>query len=39
MLTVIGQWGVAGGPADVTQDGIVNIDDLLAVIGGWGPCG
>ena len=26
------------GPGDVTCDGIVNVDDLLAVINGWGPC-
>lgn len=25
--------------ADVTGDGIVNVSDLLAVIGNWGPCG
>jgi hypothetical protein len=26
-------------PADVTANHIVNIDDLLAVINGWGACG
>jgi enediyne biosynthesis protein E4 len=26
------------GPGDVTLDGVVGIDDLLAVIAGWGPC-
>lgn len=25
-------------PADVTGNHVVNIDDLLAVIGAWGPC-
>ncbi len=25
-------------PGDVTGDGIVNVDDLLYVIGAWGPC-
>jgi hypothetical protein len=35
--------GIAGAecPADIappTGNGIVNVDDLLAVIGGWGPC-
>jgi hypothetical protein len=25
-------------PGDVDGDGVVNIDDLLAVINGWGPC-
>jgi hypothetical protein len=23
---------------DVTRDGVVNIDDLLALLGAWGPC-
>jgi glucose/arabinose dehydrogenase len=27
------------GPGDVNSDGSVNIDDLLAVIASWGPCG
>jgi len=25
-------------PGDVNNSGIVNVDDLLAVINGWGPC-
>jgi hypothetical protein len=25
-------------PGDVTADGLVNIDDLVAVITAWGPC-
>ena len=25
-------------PGDITGDGQVNIDDLLAVIAAWGPC-
>lgn len=25
-------------PADITGDGLVNVDDLLAVIGAWGSC-
>lgn len=29
----------AGIVADVNNDGFVNVDDLLAVIGAWGPCG
>jgi hypothetical protein len=40
---VINNWGwngpIGGNPADVTNDGIVNIDDMLSVINGWGPCG
>ena len=26
-------------PADVTGDGVVDVADLLAVLGRWGPCG
>jgi len=25
-------------PGDITGDGVTNVDDLLAVINGWGPC-
>jgi hypothetical protein len=25
-------------PEDVTQDGVIDIDDLLALLGKWGPC-
>ena len=25
-------------PADINGDGTVNVDDLLLVIGSWGPC-
>jgi hypothetical protein len=25
-------------PGDVNANGVVNIDDLLAVINSWGPC-
>ncbi len=26
-------------PADINQDGVVNINDLLILLGAWGPCG
>jgi hypothetical protein len=32
------RWGPACPFADITQDGSVNIDDLLAVINSWGVC-
>lgn len=32
------QGSVSTTPGDVTGDGVVNVDDLLAVIGSWGPC-
>jgi hypothetical protein len=38
LLTVLGQWGVAGGPADVDGDGIVGVGDMLLVLSAWGPC-
>ncbi len=28
----------SGCPADVTLDGVVNVDDLIEVIGAWGEC-
>lgn len=31
-------WMPSGVPGDVTGDGTVNVDDLLAVINAWGPC-
>jgi uncharacterized membrane protein len=38
----LGSWiahiGTPVAPGDVTGDGVVNIDDLLAVIAAWGPC-
>ena len=37
-VLVIANWNAAAGPADVNYDNIVNIDDLLVVIGAWGPC-
>jgi hypothetical protein len=36
---VIAAWGTClGCAADTNGDGLVNIDDLLAVISQWGPC-
>jgi hypothetical protein len=42
---VIGSWGVCGDPnncpADIAPPGgndVVNVEDLLAVIGNWGAC-
>jgi hypothetical protein len=37
---VINNWGAGpGNPADVDNDGDVDLDDLLLVINNWGPCG
>jgi hypothetical protein len=35
-LGVFAAWGAGGGPADVNDDGVVNIADLLFVIAHWG---
>jgi hypothetical protein len=37
-LRVLSMWGQSGGIADVTLDGIVGVDDMLALPSGWGPC-
>jgi hypothetical protein len=34
---VIDQWGLDGS-ADITGDGIVDVSDLLEVVGNWGEC-
>jgi hypothetical protein len=31
-------WGGFVSPGDITVDGVVNVNDLLAVINSWGPC-
>jgi hypothetical protein len=28
-----------GNPPDFNEDGTIDVDDLLAVLGNWGPCG
>jgi hypothetical protein len=38
LLVIIDQWGATDSPADVNQDGIVDVSDLLIVVGNWGPC-
>jgi hypothetical protein len=36
---VINGWGATGANiADLNGSGLVDIDDLLMVINGWGPC-
>jgi len=32
------RFGAAGGGADITGDGIVDVLDLLEVLAAWGPC-
>lgn len=41
LLLILGQWGGDGGPggaADVTADGVVDFQDLVAALAAWGPC-
>jgi len=38
LLVVIDQWGFTDSPADLNFDGIVDVSDLLMVVGNWGPC-
>jgi hypothetical protein len=38
ILLVLDQWGAVDSPADVDMDGIVDVNDLLLVVGNWGPC-
>jgi len=35
---VLDNWGLSCGEADLNIDGIVDVVDLLAVIGTWGGC-
>jgi hypothetical protein len=34
---VINSWG-SNGVGDITQNGVVDVDDLLEVINAWGKC-
>jgi hypothetical protein len=39
LQTVMGYWNKgAGSPGDVNGDGLVDVDDVTAVIDAWGPC-
>ena len=31
-------WGGGGPDGDVNEDGIVNFEDILVILGTWGPC-
>jgi hypothetical protein len=36
---IINSWGAgSSNSADVSGDGVVNLDDLLMVVNAWGPC-
>ena len=38
LLSIIAAWGGNDADADLNEDGIVGVDDLLIVISDWGPC-
>ena len=38
VLYVIAEWGNANESVDLNQDGIVDVLDLLEIVGAWGPC-
>ena len=38
LLAIIDAWGGSDPDADINDDGIVNVIDLLEVVGNWGPC-
>jgi hypothetical protein len=38
-LAMIDSWGVCSGcAADINGDGVVDVTDMLEVVGSWGPC-
>ena len=38
ILEVLSNWGGGGPDGDANQDGIVDFQDLLAILGALGPC-
>ncbi len=38
ILAVLAAWGNAGGPEDLSGNGVVDFPDVLAVLAAWGPC-
>jgi hypothetical protein len=37
MLSIIDGWGTSDG-CDTNEDGIIDVIDLLEVVGNWGAC-
>ena len=38
VLEVLSNYGSSNGEGDVDGDGVSDVNDVLAVINGWGPC-
>ena len=38
LLSIIDQWGQSDSPADINDDGVVDVQDILLIVGDWGPC-
>ena len=38
LLVIIAAWGTNDAQADLDEDGVVAVGDLLTVIANWGPC-
>lgn len=38
VLAVIDAWGAQKSNADINSDGVVDVVDLLEVVGNWGTC-
>jgi hypothetical protein len=39
LIAVLWAWGDAWGPHDVTFNGVVDFDDVVALLAAWGACG
>ena len=38
LLQVLAAWGNVGGREDVDRSGLVDVGEIVAVLGAWGPC-
>ena len=38
LLRILNAWGTGDGEYDLDGDLVVGVNDLLIVIGDWGPC-
>jgi hypothetical protein len=38
MAALLSAWGTANAVADITDDGIVDAQDVAVLLSAWGPC-